>query len=40
MKLGIVKNHPFTDGNKRTALLPVPHDAIWLASKILAMTHQ
>lgn len=45
---GIVKNHPFTNGNKRTALLalvafweknnvPVPHDAVWLARKILEL---
>lgn len=46
---GIVKNHPFTNGNKRTALLalvaiwqknnvPVPKDGVWLARKVLAMT--
>ena len=46
---GIVKNHPFANGNKRTALLalvafweknnvPVPHDAVWLARKILELT--
>ena len=48
MAEGIVKNHPFTNGNKRTALLalvafwernnvPVPHDAVWLARKILEL---
>ena len=44
----ILKNHPFLDGNKRTALLSmvafwqlngvnIPNDSLWLAHKILCM---
>ena len=44
----ILKNHPFLDGNKRTALLSmvafwqlngvnIPNDSLWLAHKILTM---
>ena len=51
MAEGIVKNHPFTNGNKRTALLalaafwekngePLPHDAVWLARRILALAER
>ena len=51
MAEGIVKNHPFINGNKRTALLalvafwekngvPVPHDAVWLARRILALAER
>ena len=48
---GIVKNHPFTNGNKRTALLalvdfwennsvPVPQGPVWLAQHVLALVRQ
>ncbi len=51
MAEGIVKNHPFTNGNKRTALMalvvfwekngvPVPHDGVWLARRILALAER